>query len=192
MKTLIIDNYDSFTYNLYQFIGELGGSPEVIRNDQVTFEDIKRNKYSHIVISPGPGSPDDPAYFGICKEVILTFGKTVPILGVCLGHQGIISAFGGRVIRAGTIKHGKQSVIKHNGKYIFKDVKNPLRGMRYHSLIGERESMPEVLEVTATSTYDEVVMGVRHKEFPIFGVQFHPESIGTEDGRKILQNFLKL
>ncbi len=190
MKTLITDNYDSFTYNLYQFIGELGGNPTVLRNDKLTLGDVKNGKYSHIVISPGPGDPSDPAYFGICKEIILTFGKNVPILGVCLGHQGIVYAFGGKIIRAPLIKHGKTSVINHNQKGIFKNIKNPLVGMRYHSLIGEKVNLPKDLEITATSSDDKAIMGVRHKKFSVFGVQFHPESIGTEEGKKILTNFL--
>lgn len=191
MKTLIIDNYDSFTYNLYQLIGELGGNPVVVRNDKLTLADIKAGKYSHIVISPGPGDPGDTAYFGVCKEVILTFGKNIPLLGVCLGHQGIIYAFGGKVVRAPLIKHGKTSTIEHNQKGIFQDVGSPLVGMRYHSLIGEKISLPECLEVTATSLDDKVIMGIRHKKFPTFGVQFHPESIGTEEGKKLLMNFLQ-
>lgn len=192
MKTLIIDNYDSFTFNLYQLFGELGGSPDVVRNDKLTIKDVETNGYSHIVISPGPGDPSDPAYFGVCKDVILTFGKNTPILGVCLGHQGIIYAFGGKIIRAPVIKHGKTSVIRHNQKGIFKNVKNPLVGMRYHSLMGEKISLPEVLEETAFSWDDKAIMGVKHKKFPIFGVQFHPESIGTEEGKKILMNFLSI
>lgn len=191
MKTLIIDNYDSFTYNLYQLIGELGGDPVVFRNDQISLPQINDDKFTHIVISPGPGSPDDPKYFGICKQIILQLGKSIPLLGVCLGHQGIISAFGGKVVRARMIKHGKQSVIKHDCKGIFRGVRNPLTGMRYHSLVGEKESIPDCLEITAYSTDDEEVMGIKHKDFPIFGVQFHPESIGTEEGKKILRNFLK-
>lgn len=190
MKTLIIDNYDSFTYNLYQLVGELGGDPLVLRNDEVTLDDIKIKKFSHIVISPGPGSPDDPDYFGICKNTILTFGRKIPILGVCLGHQGIIYAFGGKIIRAKVIKHGKQSTIKHNSLGIFRGIKNPLVGMRYHSLVGERISIPDALNITAYSLDDGEIMGIQHKELPIYGVQFHPESIGTEDGKKILMNFL--
>lgn len=191
MKTLIIDNYDSFTYNLYQLIGDLGGNPVVVRNDQLTLEQIKKENFFHIVISPGPGDPSDPAYFGICKDVILNLGKTIPILGVCLGHQGIIYAFGGKIIRAPLIKHGKTSVINHNQQGIFKNVKNPLVGMRYHSLIGEKVSLPDELKITATSADDKAIMGISHKKYPIFGVQFHPESMGTEEGKKILTNFLK-
>lgn len=192
MKVLIIDNYDSFTYNIYQFLGELGGNPAVVRNDQITIKNVKNSKYSHIVISPGPGSPDDPHYFGICREVILNFGRITPLLGVCLGHQGIISAFGGKIIRAKIIKHGKQSFIEHNKKAIFKNIKNPILGMRYHSLVGQKDAIPDCLEVIAISSDDREVMGIRHKKFPVFGVQFHPESIGTEEGNKILMNFLSI
>jgi len=192
LKTLIIDNYDSFTYNLYQYFGELGGNPIVIRNDQLTVKNVKTGNYSHIVISPGPGSPEDPDYFWICKEIILTFGKDTPLLGVCLGHQGIISAFGGKVVRASTIRHGKKSLIKHNGKSIFTQIKNPLMGMRYHSLMGEETTIPDALEITAISVMDKVIMGVQHRNYLIYGVQFHPESIGTEDGKMIIKNFLSL
>lgn len=192
MKTLIIDNYDSFTYNLYQFIGELGGCPMVVRNNKVTIKEISGQDFSHIIISPGPGSPDDPAYFGICKEVILILGKKIPLLGVCLGHQGIVYAFGGKIIRAPVIKHGKTSIINHNQKGIFANVKNPLVGMRYHSLIGDRETISDCLNVTAISLDDEAIMGVAHKKYPIFGLQFHPESIGTEEGKRILINFLSI
>ncbi|MBI2611356.1 aminodeoxychorismate/anthranilate synthase component II [Candidatus Gottesmanbacteria bacterium] len=190
MKTLIIDNYDSFTYNLYQYIGELGGKPVVMRNNEITLDEVGRGKYTHIVISPGPGDPSDRAYFGVCSDVILKIGKNIPILGVCLGHQGVIYAFGGRVVRAGMVKHGKKSLIKHNSKGIFQKVKNPLLGMRYHSLVGEKTSIPKCLEVTSESLDDREIMGVRHTEYPIYGIQFHPESIGTEEGRKILRNFL--
>ncbi|OGF98694.1 aminodeoxychorismate/anthranilate synthase component II [Candidatus Gottesmanbacteria bacterium RIFCSPHIGHO2_02_FULL_39_14] len=190
MKTLIINNYDSFTYNLYQYLGELGGNPQVFRNDEITYTEIEKKKYSHIVISPGPGDPSDKHYFGVCREVILRPDKNIPILGVCLGHQGIIHYYGGRIVRAGKILHGKKSKITHNGDGIFKEVKSPLLGMRYHSLVGEKETIPDVLEITA-ETDDGVVMGVAHKQIPIFGIQFHPESVGTEDGKKILKNFLE-
>jgi len=189
MKTLIIDNYDSFTYNLYQLIGELGGNPQVIRNDRISLAEIKACKYSHIVISPGPGSPEDPNYFGICSQVIIKAGKKMPVLGVCLGHQGIIHCFGGKIVRAEQILHGKKSLIKHNRQGIFKNIRSPLLGMRYHSLVGERISLPAELEITA-ETDDDTIMGVKHKKYPVFGVQFHPESIGTEEGKKILMNFL--
>lgn len=191
MKTLIIDNYDSFTYNLYQLTGELGGNPEVVRNDQMTISDIRENNYSHIIISPGPGSPETEGYFGVSKQVILYLGKTIPILGVCLGHQGIIYCFGGRIIRADSILHGKKSLIRHSGTGLFRNVKNPLLGMRYHSLIGERVSLPNELEVTA-ETDDGTIMGVKHKEFPNYGIQFHPESVGTQDGKVIMKNFLEI
>ncbi|MBI2617718.1 aminodeoxychorismate/anthranilate synthase component II [Candidatus Gottesmanbacteria bacterium] len=192
MKTLIIDNFDSFTYNLYQYLGELGGNPDVKRNDEINLQYIEKGSFTHLVISPGPGSPDDEKYFGICKEVILRYGKKIPLLGVCLGHQGIISTFGGKVTPAKKIMHGKKSKIVHGRKGIFHGVKNPLSGMRYHSLVGEKESIPSCLVVTAHTQDNETVMAVRHRAFPIYGVQFHPESIGTEDGKKILENFLKM
>ena len=191
MKTLIIDNYDSFTYNLYQLLGELGGNPTVVRNDAITLQEIKEKRFSHIAISPGPGDSSDESYFGICKQVILSYGSSIPILGICLGHQGIIHAYGGKIIKAPLIKHGKTSLIHHKQKGLFKDVKNPLMGMRYHSLVGEKISLPKELEITAISLEDKEIMGVKHKRFPVFGVQFHPESIGTEEGEKILINFLK-
>lgn len=190
MKTLIIDNYDSFTYNLYQYIGELGGRPTVLRNDEVTIDEIRNDLYTHIVISPGPGSPEDRVYFGICKEVILRLGRTISLLGVCLGHQGIIDVFGGRIVRARTIKHGKKSLIKHTRKGLFQNVRNPLFGMRYHSLVGEKNLIPSGLIVTAMSVDDKEIMGIEHKDYPIYGIQFHPESVGTEEGKKILKNFL--
>lgn len=192
MNTLIIDNYDSFTYNLYQYFGELGGNPRVVRNDKISIEETARQKYSHIVLSPGPGSPDDPNYFGVCRSIILNVEMGIPILGVCLGHQGIISAFGGKIIRNKEVKHGKTSVMRHNGKGIFLNVPSPLTGMRYHSLVGDTNHIPADLEVTATSCDDLQVMGVAHKKYPIYGVQFHPESIGTENGKMILQNFLNI
>ena len=192
MKTLIIDNYDSFTYNLYQYVGMLGGNPVVARNDAITLSDVRAGGYTHIIISPGPGDSTDPRYFGVCKDVILECGKMTPVLGVCLGHQGIITAFGGRVVRAPVVRHGKASLIAHEGKGIFRGVSSPLQGMRYHSLIGERESLPTCLEITATAKDDEQIMGVRHRQFPIEGIQFHPESIGTESGMQLLENFLGL
>lgn len=191
MKTLIIDNYDSFTYNLYQLTGELGGNPIVARNDEITKQEIRESNFTHVIISPGPGSPEDKAYFGVSGKVILIFGRTIPILGVCLGHQGIIHCFGGKIVRAGQILHGKKSLVKHNRQGIFKNVKNPLLGMRYHSLIGERVSLPSELEITA-ETDDGTIMGVKHEEFPIYGIQFHPESVGTEDGKLIIRNFLEM
>ena len=191
-KTLIIDNYDSFTYNLYQLIGELGGNPRVARNDAITLQEIKETGFSHIVISPGPGDPSDRRSFGICKSIILTCGNSIPILGICLGHQGIIHAYGGKIVRAKLIKHGKQSVITHNKKGLFLGVKNSLLGMRYHSLVGQKEMLPDCLTITAFSADDQEIMAVEHNEFPVFGMQFHPESIGTENGREILKNFLSI
>lgn len=192
MKTLIIDNYDSFTYNLYQYIGELGGGPVVKRNNEITLPVIEKENFTHIIISPGPGSPVDKKYFGICTKVILQFGKTIPILGVCLGHQGIIAAFGGEIERASTIMHGKKSEIIHTGKGIFKKITSPLFGMRYHSLVGKRETIPSCLDIIASVKEDKTVMAVQHKQYPIYGVQFHPESIETEHGKQILENFLKM
>ncbi|MCK6627330.1 MAG: aminodeoxychorismate/anthranilate synthase component II [Anaerolineae bacterium] len=190
MKVVILDNYDSFTYNLYQFIGEIHGRALVVRNDEKTFEEFKALAPDRIIISPGPGNPENPAYFGICKRVILEMGPTTPILGVCLGHQGIIHAFGGRVIRAPQVMHGKPSLVYHNGRGIFKGVSHAFEGMRYHSLIGERETLPACLEITAT-TQDGIIMGVQHKTYPIYGIQVHPESIGTPVGKQILKNFLE-
>lgn len=190
MKVLIIDNYDSFTYNLYQYAGELGGNPRVKRNNAITLAEVQDEGYTHIIISPGPGDPTDQHYFGICREVILAYGTHIPHLGVCLGHQGIISAFGGRVVRAPRIMHGKTSVIAHDGKGVFKGMGNPLPGMRYHSLVGEESSLPSCMVVTARSLDDYQIMGVRHIEFPIEGIQFHPESIGTEHGLQMIKNFL--
>ena len=191
MKFLIIDNYDSFVYNLAQRLGELGVTSDVIRNDQLTINQIKNGNYNAIVISPGPGTPDDERYFGICKEVIQELGPTTPILGVCLGHQGIISCFGGKVINAGNVRHGKTSQVKHYDDSMFNGIKNPFRATRYHSLVGDKTIIPNSLKVTAIAEDDGEVMGVSHKEYLIEGVQFHPESILTDEGTKILGNFIK-
>ena len=191
MKFLIIDNYDSFVYNLAQRLGELGVTSNVIRNDQLTINQIKNGGYDAIVISPGPGTPDDERYFGICKKVIQELGPTTPILGVCLGHQGIISCFGGKVINAGNVRHGKTSQVKHYDDSIFNGIKNPFRATRYHSLVGDKTIIPNSLKVTAIAEDDGEVMGVSHKEYLIEGVQFHPESILTDEGTKILGNFIK-
>ncbi len=191
MKFLIIDNYDSFVYNIAQYLGELGVDCDVIRNDKITINGIKQKNYDGIVISPGPGTPDDKKYFGVCSDVIKDLGSSTPILGVCLGHQGIISSFGGKVTNAGCVRHGKTSPVKHNNSELFKGVKNPFRATRYHSLVGDKTIIPEILEVTATAEDDGEVMAVRHKEYLIEGVQFHPESIMTEDGKKILSNFIR-
>ena len=191
MKFLIIDNYDSFVYNIAQYLGELGVECEVIRNDKITINEIKQKKYDGIIISPGPGTPDDKKYFGVCSDVIKDMGSKTPILGVCLGHQGIISAFGGKVTNAGCVRHGKTSPVRHSNSELFKGVKNPFRATRYHSLVGDKAIIPEILEVTATAEDDGEVMAIRHKEYLIEGVQFHPESIMTEDGKKILANFIR-
>jgi len=190
MKFLIIDNYDSFVYNIAQYLGELGVDSDVIRNDKITLEQIKQKNYDAIIISPGPGTPEDKKYFGVCSEVITIMGPTTPILGVCLGHQGIIHAFGGKVTNAGCVRHGKTSPVNHNNSKLFKGVKNPFRATRYHSLVGDKTIIPDILEVTATAADDGEIMAIRHKEYLIEGVQFHPESIMTEEGKKILANFI--
>ena len=191
MKFLIIDNYDSFVYNIAQRLGELGIKSDVIRNDKLTIKEIQESDYDAIIISPGPGTPDDKRYFGICKQVIQEIGPTTPILGVCLGHQGIISCFGGKVINAGNVRHGKTSQIKHYDDSIFEGIENPFRATRYHSLVGDKTIIPDSLKVTAIAEDDGEVMGVSHKEYLIEGVQFHPESILTDEGTKILGNFIK-
>jgi anthranilate synthase/aminodeoxychorismate synthase-like glutamine amidotransferase len=185
---LVIDNYDSFTYNLVQYLGELRCDPVVSRNDDITIDIIENLAPRQIVISPGPGTPDTA---GLTLEVIRTFAGRIPILGVCLGHQAIGQAFGGKVIRAPYLMHGKTSRIHHDGKTIFADIENPTVATRYHSLIVERESLPSVLEVSAT-TEDGLIMGLRHRQFLCEGVQFHPESILTSDGKQLLANFLKI
>lgn len=191
MKTLIIDNYDSFVYNLVQYVGELGGGPIVYRNDQISIGQAKELKPDRIIISPGPGTPEDPRYFGTCSAVLKEMSPKIPTLGVCLGCQGIVYVFGGRIVRARRLMHGKISMIRHDGKGIFKDVKNPLRATRYHSLVAEKASIPSCLEIIAEALDDLEVMGVRHTVYPLEGVQFHPESILTEDGVKMIKNFLK-
>ncbi|MBI5288223.1 MAG: aminodeoxychorismate/anthranilate synthase component II [Chloroflexi bacterium] len=186
MTTLLIDNYDSFTYNLYQFLSELGAEVVVKRNDEITIEECRALNPDHVVISPGPGNPDDA---GISRDVIREFAGKVPVLGVCLGHQCIYDVYGGTVTGAGEIKHGKQSVIEHDGKGVFKSLPPGFRAARYHSLAGTPESQPAALEVTARSE-SGIIMGVRHKELTVEGVQFHPESIATEHGKDLLKNFL--
>jgi anthranilate synthase/aminodeoxychorismate synthase-like glutamine amidotransferase len=182
---LIIDNYDSFTYNLVQYLGELGAEIHVVRNDEVTLEEIRKLNPERIVISPGPGDPDDG---GVSNEVIREFGSTIPVLGVCLGHQCIGYVYGGVVARAPRLMHGKTSPVYHNGSGVFNGVPSPFNATRYHSLIVE-EPLPDCLQVIAFTSEGEV-MGLRHKEFPVVGVQFHPESILTEHGKRILANFL--
>lgn len=190
MKVLVIDNYDSFVYNLVQYIGELGADPMVYRNDNVTLEQIQIIDPDRIVISPGPGTPEDNRYFGACTEILRKVCVKVPTLGVCLGHQGIIHAFGGRITQAKKLMHGKTSLIEHDGKGLFKGVRNPIKATRYHSLVGDRMSIPSCLDITAVSVEDEEIMAVRHVDYPIEGVQFHPESILCEDGKLIVKNFL--
>ena len=192
MKILVIDNYDSFVYNIAQILGELGVEPIVVRNDQITLDDIKKMKPDGIVISPGPGHPADRKYFGVCTDVIRELGPKTPILGVCLGHQGIVHAFGGKVVNAGKVRHGKTSPIQYMGEGIFEDVQNPFKATRYHSLVAEGDTVPACLEVTARALDDGEIMGIRHKQYPIEGVQFHPESVLTGEGRKILLNFISM
>lgn len=194
MKILIIDNYDSFTFNLYQYVGELleekklSFTLDVFRNDKITINEINKRKYDKIIISPGPGDPSDKAYFGVCSEVITGIGRKTPVLGVCLGMQGIAYYFGGRVVRAKLPMHGKTSLISHDGKGVFKGLPQKLEVMRYHSLIAEKETLPSDLEITAQA--DDEIMGLRHKKYPIEGIQFHPESFATEGGKEMLKNFL--
>jgi anthranilate synthase component 2 len=190
MDVLIIDNYDSFVYNLAQYVGQLGAKPIVYRNNQITLYDVQQLNPDRIVISPGPGRPDDHRYFGICTDIIRKFGPRVPTLGVCLGHQGIAYAFGGSIVPTKQLMHGKTSLIKHKNDGLFHGVDNPLSATRYHSLVCARKSFPKCLEETATSTDDREIMGLRHQEYPIYGVQFHPESILTSEGLKIMKNFL--
>ena len=186
---LVIDNYDSFTYNLVQYLGELGETVEVRRNDRVTVQEIETElRPQRIVISPGPGTPDTA---GITLEVVERFAGLVPMLGVCLGHQAIGQAFGGRVVRAPELMHGKASPVMHDGKTIFSGISDGFQAGRYHSLIVERESLPSSLEISAR-TADDVIMGLRHRELKVEGVQFHPESILTSEGKQLLANFLKL
>ena len=201
----LVDNYDSFTYNLYQYIGEVLttaklsnqiGDFEVIvaRNDQVTVADIEAAHTDRIIISPGPGSPEDESYFGVCAQVITELGPKIPLLGVCLGMQGIVHCFGGKVVKAYASMHGKVSPISHDGMGIFKDIPNQLEVMRYHSLMAAAESMPDCLALTAvvgdlgSDSYE--IMAVKHKQFPIQGIQFHPESFATEGGKELMKNFL--
>jgi anthranilate synthase/aminodeoxychorismate synthase-like glutamine amidotransferase len=195
MKVLLIDNYDSFTYNLYQLVGQILEEKkdpfvlDVFRNDEITLSQIKKTGYEKIIISPGPGDPSDKNYFGVCAEVLTELGKHTAVLGVCLGMQGLGYYYGGKVIRAKKVMHGKTSIISHSGKGLFKNLPQDLEVMRYHSLIVEKSSLPEDLEILATSK-DGEIMGLAHKKYLLSGVQFHPESFATEGGKKILENFL--
>ncbi len=186
---LMIDNYDSFTYNLVQYFGELGADMKVFRNDALSVADIRAMKPEKIVISPGPGRPEDA---GISVAIIKELAGQVPILGVCLGHQGIGYAYGGKIINAKRLMHGKTSMIEHDGKDLFKGLPHPFEATRYHSLVIDRATLPDCLQVTAWTTDDAEIMGVRHKSLPVWGVQFHPESILTKEGKNILKNFLSL
>ena len=188
MRLLVIDNYDSFTYNLVHFLGELGANSTVKRNDKITLDEIAALAPEAIVLSPGPATPDTA---GICLPLIARFAPTIPILGVCLGHQALGQAFGGDVIRAPQLMHGKTSAINHTGKGLFRGLNSGFEATRYHSLIVKPETLPASLEVTA-STDDGLIMGMQHRQYPSHGVQFHPESIASENGHAILQNFLNL
>ena len=184
---IVIDNYDSFTYNLVQALGMLGADIKVIRNDKATVEEIASWKPRHLLVSPGPCTPDEA---GISVAAIRYFAGKIPVLGVCLGHQSIGVAFGGKMVRAGRLMHGKTSMIRHDGKGIYRGLPNPFEAMRYHSLLVDKETLPKCLAVTAWSEQDEL-MGFRHREFPVEGVQFHPESIMTPEGINLLRNFLE-
>lgn len=183
---LLLDNYDSFTYNIYQLFSDIGAQVEVVRSDKISIDGIRAKDYRGIIISPGPGIPQDA---GISEEVIRQLGGEIPILGICLGHQAIGEVFGGRVVRAGEIVHGKASPIRHSGTGLYRDIPNPTEVARYHSLIIARENLPDVLDVTSQLD-DGTIMGVRHKTRPIEGIQFHPESILTPEGRRMMQNYL--
>jgi para-aminobenzoate synthetase component II len=185
---LVIDNYDSFTYNLVQYFGELGADPVVKRNDAITANEVEKMRPDKIVISPGPGTPADA---GISMDLIRRFGPKLPVLGVCLGHQSIGEVYGGKVVRAERLMHGKTSPIRHDGKGVFAGLPNPFEATRYHSLLVENKSVPACLEVTADTAEGEI-MGLRHREFPVHGVQFHPESILSKEGKDLLANFLKM
>jgi anthranilate synthase/aminodeoxychorismate synthase-like glutamine amidotransferase len=185
----VLDNYDSFTYNLVQYLGELGARLTVRRNDRVTLDEVAALGPTHIVISPGPGRPADA---GLTPEVIRRFGESIPILGVCLGHQAIGEVYGGRVVRAPSPQHGKTSVVEHDGRGVFAGVAPGFEAARYHSLVVAADDLPDVLEVSARTRGDGIIMGLRHRRFPVHGVQFHPESVLTADGRQMLRNFLAL
>ena len=184
---LVIDNYDSFTYNLVQYLGELGADVRVIRNDVVTIDDVIKAKADRIVISPGPGRPE---HAGVTMNVIRRLGETTPILGVCLGHQAIGAVFGGEVVRAGVPMHGKTSTIEHDGQGLFSGIAGPFVASRYHSLVVAEDGLPPDLEISARTREDSQIMGLRHRSWPVHGVQFHPESILTGEGKHILRNFL--
>src|SRR3989442_857412 len=191
LKVLILDNYDSFVYNLAQYVGEIADEVVVKRNDEVNIPAVRKLSPDKIIISPGPGTPTHPHYFGVCTEVLQEVSCETPTLGVCLGHQGIVHSFGGEIVRAKRLRHGKTSPIKHDGKGIFRGLENPFEATRYHSLVADRRTLPDSFEVTAQSDDNREIMGVRHREFPIEGVQFHPESILTVHGHRMIENFLE-
>jgi anthranilate synthase/aminodeoxychorismate synthase-like glutamine amidotransferase len=189
---LVLDNYDSFTYNLVQYIGELGCEVEVYRNDRITVDEIEALRPDHLVVSPGPCTPNEA---GISIDVIRHFAGKAPLLGVCLGHQAIGAAFGGKVVRAPNLMHGKTSSVEHDGKTIFRDIPSPMTATRYHSLIVQEKGLPAELEISATCRDRDgtrLIMGLRHRNFPVEGVQFHPESVLTDQGKRLIRNFLKL
>jgi anthranilate synthase component 2 len=191
LKVLILDNYDSFVYNLAQYVGEIADEVIVKRNNEVNIPTVLKLSPDRIIISPGPGTPADPRNFGICTEILRKISSETPTLGVCLGHQGIVHSFGGKIVKAKRIRHGKTSPIKHDGKGIFRGLQNPFEATRYHSLIADRRTLPTSLQVSAQSEDDQEIMAVRHRVFPIEGVQFHPESILTVHGHRIIENFLE-
>jgi anthranilate synthase component II len=190
LRVLILDNYDSFVYNLAQYAGEIADEVVVKRNDEVSLPEVRRLSPENIIISPGPGTPENPGNFGVCGGVLRTISRETPTLGVCLGHQGIVHSFGGKIVQAKTLRHGKTSPIRHDGKGIFRGIANPFEATRYHSLVADPRTLPDSLEVSARSEDDREIMGIRHRVFPIEGVQFHPESILTVHGRRIIENFL--
>ncbi len=192
MRVLIIDNYDSFVYNLAQYAGEFADHVSVRRNNEVTADKAQQFKPDKIIISPGPGTPSNTRYFGSCTSIISELGRETGVLGVCLGHQGIVHAFGGRVVRAKSLRHGKTSLIEHDRKGVFRGIESPFEATRYHSLVAERASLPADLEISAESLDDHEIMGVRHRDYPIEGVQFHPESILTTPGKLLIRNFLEI
>lgn len=192
MRILVIDNYDSFVYNIVQILGEHNIQTLVERNDRIGSSSARKMNPDGIVISPGPGHPADRRYFGNCIDIIVNLGPTTPILGVCLGHEGIVNAFGGSIINAKNIRHGKTSPIEYQSGKLFENISNPFRATRYHSLVADPNNIPFCLEITAKALDDGEIMGVRHKQYPIEGIQFHPESVLTADGPMIFQNFISM